>query len=121
VAKTRSRSPKSRASASRAKGAKKGVKKSAKKSAVKRGKTPTRATLGYVQEPPPEGLDVKKLRLDLQRAIDTLQRRIEQGDPARRLPETRALFLSWVEGIDGTICSDPSPSGPCGEDMFFGS
>ena len=122
MAKTRSRSPKSRASASRAKGAKKGTKKGtkkgAKKSAVKRRKTPTRATLASVQEMR-EGLDVKKLRLDLQLAIATLQRRIEQGDAAKGLPETRELFLSWVHGIEQTVCADVN--GPCGQDMFIGS
>lgn len=118
MSKTRSRSPKSRASASRAKGAKKGVKKGAKTSAVKRRKTTARATKVAVQEPR-EGLDVRKLRSDLQLAIETLQRRIEQGDPAKRLPETRELFLSWVNGIEQTVCADVN--GPCGQDMFIGS
>ena len=112
------RSKKTRASASRAKGAKKGATKGAKKSAVKRTKTPKRAAFSAYQEPR-EGLDVKKLKTDLQRAIETLQRRIDQGDPAKRLPETRALFVSWVTGIDETVCVDID--GGCGDDMFFGS
>ena len=112
------RSKKTRASASRAKSAKKGATKGAKKSAVKRTKTPKRAAFSAYQEPR-EGLDVKKLKTDLQRAIETLQRRIEQGDPAKRLPETRELFVSWVTDIDQTVCVDID--GGCGEDMFFGS
>jgi hypothetical protein len=105
---------KSRASASRAKGAKKG----AKKPTVRRRKTTTRGA-GTTAQELREGLDVKKLRLDLKKAIDTLQRRIEQGDKAERLEETRTLFLEWVNGIERTVCVDIS--GPCGEDMFFGS
>ena len=115
MAKTRSRPPKTRAS--RAKGAKKGATKGAKKSVVKRTKTPTRATLA-AQEPR-EGLDVKKLKMDLQLAIDTLQRRIDEGDAAKRLPETRDLFRSWVMGIEQTVCADIN--GPCGDAMFIGS
>lgn len=115
MAKTRSRSPKSRTS--RAKGAKKSAPKGTKKSAVKRTKRSTRAdSLAYQTR---MGLDVKKLKDDLQKAIDVLQRRIDQGDPANRLPETRDLFRNWVMGIESTVCADIS--GPCGDDMFIGS
>jgi hypothetical protein len=108
---------KSRASASRAKGAKKGATKGAKKSAVKRAKTRAKATLAGPELR--EGLDVKKLRLDLQKAIDTLQRRIEQGDKTGGLPETAELFMHCVDGIERIVCV--GADGPCGEDMFIGS
>jgi hypothetical protein len=108
---------KSRASASRAKGAKKGATKGAKKSAVKRRKTAIRA--GILAQETREGLDVKKLKVDLQKAIDTLQRRIEQGDKTGGLPETAELFMNCVDGIERIVCV--GVDGPCGEDMFIGS
>ncbi len=118
MAKSRSRSPKSRASASRAKGAKKGATKGVKKSAVKRKKTPARAALASLQETP-EGLDVKKLRKDIDGIVAKLQKRIDAGDPAKRLPETRDAFMRWAVDIDETVCV--APDGPCGPDMFVGS
>lgn len=107
---------KSRASTSRARGAKKVAPKRAKKSTVK-SKASTRRALATSQVR--EGLDVKKLRDDLQKAITVLQRRIDQGDPALRLPETRDLFKDWVRDIEATVCADVN--GPCGSDMFVGS
>jgi hypothetical protein len=110
---------KSRASASRAKGAKKGAAKGAKKSAVKRGKPATRAGITAAQETR-EGLDVKKLRTDLDRAMDHLRRRIEEGDTNKALSATIDLFGRWGMEIDQTICV-PAGGGSCGDDMFIGS
>jgi hypothetical protein len=109
---------KSRASASRAKGARKGTPKGARKSAVKRAKTRAKATLAG--QAPREGLDVKKLRTDLDRAIDHLRRRIEEGDTNKALPATIDLFGRWGMEIDQTVCV-PLGGGSCGNDMFIGS
>jgi hypothetical protein len=105
---------KSRASASRAKGAKKG----AKKSAVKRRTTTTRAGVTAAQEAS-QGLDVKKLKEDLGRAIATLDDRISNKDPTKGLYETRDAFSRWIMEIDTTVCV--GTSGPCGDDMIIGS
>jgi len=109
---------KSRASASRAKGAKKGAAKGAKKSAVKRAKPRAKATLAG--QAPREGLDVKKLRSDLDRAIDHLKLRIAEGDTNQTLPATIDLFGRWTKEIDATVCI-PIGGGSCGNDMFIGS
>ena len=109
---------KSRASASRAKGAKKGATKGAKKSAVKRRKTATRAGVATAQEVP-TGLNVKKLKDDLGGVIRKLDERISKGDTAKGLPETREAFARWAMEIETTMCV--GTNGPCGDDMIFGS
>ena len=101
---------KSRASASRAKGAKKG----AKKSAVKRAKSGTSAPA-----PKRQGLDVKKLKDDLGKAIKHLDDRISKRGPGPGVAETRDLFARWIMDIETTVCVPVN--GPCGEDMFIGS
>jgi len=105
---------KSRAAASRAKGAKKG----AKKSAVKRRTTPTRTEITATQELP-DGLDVKKLKDDLGLAIISLDERISKKDPAKGLVETRDAFARWIMEIETTVCV--GANGPCGDDMIIGS
>ena len=105
---------KSRASASRAKGSKKG----AKKSAVKRRTTTRRAGVTAAQELS-QGLNVKKLKDDLGRAIASLDDRISKKDPATGLAETRAAFAGWIDQIETTICV--GVNGPCGDDMIIGS
>jgi hypothetical protein len=109
---------KSRASASRAKGAKKGTTKGARKSAAKRRKPATRAGIATAQETS-EGLNVKKLKDDLGRAIAKLDDRISKGDSASGLPETRQAFARWIDEIETTMCV--GVNGPCGDDMIFGS
>jgi hypothetical protein len=66
-----------------------------------------------------EGLDVKKLKDDLGRAITKLDDRISKGDPAKGLPETRDAFARWIMEIENTVCV--GAGGPCGDDMFIGS
>ena len=105
---------KSRGSASRAKGAKKG----AKKSAAKRRTPTTRAGITAAQEVS-QGLDVKKLKDDLGRAIASIDERIGKKDPAKGLPETRAAFARWIMEIEETVCV--GVGGPCGTDMIIGS
>ena len=109
---------KSRASASRAKGAKKGSSRGARKSAVKRVKTGAKATLAG--QPPREGLDVKKLQGDLDRAIEHLKLRIAEGDTNDKLPATIDLFGQWKKEILANVCI-PVGGGSCGNDMFIGS
>lgn len=99
---------KSRASASRAKGA--------KKSAVKRAKSPARVTSAA---PKRQGLDVKKLKEDLGKAIKHLDDRIGKRGPEMGLSDTRDAFARWIMEIDTTVCV--GASGPCGDDMFIGS
>jgi hypothetical protein len=109
---------KSRASASRVKGKKKGPSKGARKSAVKRAKAGAKATLAGQE--PREGLDVKKLQGDLDRAIDHLKLRIAEGDTNDKLLPTIDLFGQWKREILATVCI-PVGGGSCGDDMFIGS
>jgi hypothetical protein len=109
---------KARASGSRAKGAKKGAMKGARKSSVRRRKTASRGGAIASQELS-AGLNVKKLRDDLGRAIAKLDERINKGDPAKNLPETRTAFARWIDEIETTVCV--GASGPCGDDMIIGS
>ena len=109
---------KSRASASRAKGAKKGASKGTKKRVASRKTMPTRR-LSLAAQETSGALDVKKLKDDLGRAIVKLDDRINKGDPAKGLSETRSAFSRWIMEIDNTVCV--GADGPCGDTMLIGS
>jgi hypothetical protein len=62
---------------------------------------------------------VKQLKADLGRAIETINYRINTGDPAKKLSETRDAFARWIMEIDNTVCI--GAGGPCGDTMLIGS
>jgi len=100
-----------RASAGRAKS----TKKSARTSGVKR-TTTSRALTAPVA---PKGINIKKLKKDLEGAIVKLRQRADRGDTTRGLSETQDVFRRWVMDIDSTVCT--GADGPCGDTMLIGS
>jgi hypothetical protein len=115
VAKTRRGSRKT--SASRAKGSKKSAGKPTRKSAAAKSKA-----WGQRQELAPSGLDLKKLRDDIVRANDALQKRLAKVDPesekGKKLAATQSTITRWSFDIDG-ICSDDPGAEPCGTGMVI--
>jgi hypothetical protein len=113
VSKSRSRSPKSRASASRAKSTKKGARTSAVKRTTMAG---SRAPAARKRR---NGTDLKKLRKDLERAVANLGQRTARGETDASLYAAQEVFSRWMRDIDDTVCV--GAAGPCGSSMFIGS
>jgi hypothetical protein len=116
VAKTRRGSRKT--SASRAKSSKKTSRKPARKSAAPKSKTLS----SQRKQVAPEGLDLKKLRSDITKANDVLQKRLQKIDPespqGKKLAETQLKITQWSFDIDGICSSDPGAE-PCGTGMVI--
>ena len=116
------RSKKTRASASRAKGAKKGATKGAKKSVVKRTKKPVGSksmTTGGLKGLLPSGFDLKKLRDDIATAQEALTRHLPKTDPQKqRLETTRMALDRWSVDIS-SMCGASDEDEPCGTAMVI--
>jgi hypothetical protein len=115
VAKTRRGSRKT--SASRAKGARKSATKGTKKSASPKSKASSQR-----KQIAPTGLDLKKLRSDILKANDALQKRMQGVDPVsekgKKLADTQLAITRWQADID-SICSNDPNSEPCGTTMVI--
>jgi len=107
VAKTR-RSRKSGAPSTRARGTKKTVAKrtSAKRTTAKRAKPRARAA----------GLDLKKLRREIDMAVGSLSRR-RAGRSSATLDEAQMVLSRWATEID-SMCA-AAELGPCGPTMLM--
>ena len=105
MAKTRRGSRKT--SAARARGTKKSAAKRTKKSSAKSRK--------------PAGLDLKKLRADIAKARDAVEKRLAGVHPqkADKLRQTQSTLAQWASDID-SICAGAAPGDePCGTTMVI--
>ena len=115
MAKTRRGKPAPRAKAAK----KKTTSKPAKKSAGSKSKT-----MAGAKQVAPDGLDLGKLRADIAKANDDLQKRLEKVDPesekGKKLAATQSTITRWSFEIDG-ICSNDPQAEPCGDTMVITS
>ena len=109
MAKTRSRSRKSGASP-RAKGTRKTA-GARRKTSAKRAKPAARR---------PKGLDLKRLRRDIDMAVSSLARRVaraEVAQPSAKLDQAQTTLSRWAAEIDN-LC-DPNERDICGPSMVI--
>ena len=109
MAKTRSRSRKTRASAARAT---KRTKKTAARPKTSSAKRQTST----------DKLDFKMLRRDIDKAIAVIARRLVRvGQPSAKLSETQTVLTRWANDIDQIICDPNAIPGdePCGPTMLL--
>lgn len=114
MAKTRRKKAAPRAKAAKKKSASKTTKKSASSG----------TKMMRLGRQVPSGLDLKKLRSDIAKANDVLQKRLQGVDPesakGKKLAETQSTITRWSFEIDG-ICSNDPGAEPCGDTMLITS